>query len=155
VVTMEALEPFRSAPYARPSGDPSPLAYLETQQGGIDLCLEVYLRTAGAHDAVRVSQSNLKDLYWTPEQLLTHHASNGCNLQPGDLLGSGTVSGPNANAGGCLMELTRRGVEPLTLPNGEHRSFLHDGDEVILRGYCERPGYVRIGFGECSGTVIG
>jgi len=154
VVTMEALQPFRTAAYARPAGDPAPLPYLETHEGGIDLCLEVYLRTAGARDAVRVSQSNLKDLYWTPEQLLTHHASNGCNLQPGDLLGSGTVSGPNPNAGGCLMELTRRGAEPLTLPNGEQRSFLHDGDEVILRGYCERPGWVRIGLGECSGMVL-
>ena len=154
VVTMEALEPFRSAAYARPAGDPPPLAYLTTQQGGIDLCLDVYLRPAGVRDAVRISQGNLKDLYWTPEQLLTHHASNGCNLQPGDLLGSGTVSSPGDNAAGCLMELTRRGAEPLLLPNGEQRSFLQDGDEVIFRGYCERPGCIRIGFGECSGVVI-
>jgi fumarylacetoacetase len=153
VVTMEALLPFRTGLYARPAGDPAPLAYLDTRLGGIDVRLEVYLRAAGAREAVRVSQSNLKDLYWTPEQLLTHHASNGCNLQPGDLLGSGTVSGPGKHAGGCLMELTQRGLEPLVLPGGEERSFLLDGDEVIFRGYCERPGRVPIGFGECSGVV--
>lgn len=153
VVTMEALEPFRTRAYARPAEDPQPLPYLNAQTGGIDMNIEVYLRLASMHEPVRLSRSNLKDLYWTGEQLLTHQASNGCNLQPGDLLGSGAVSGPTDEARGCLLEITRRGAEPLLLPNGEQRSFLEDGDEVILRGYCERPGFVRIGLGECSGIV--
>jgi fumarylacetoacetase len=154
VVTMEALEPFRAAAPVRPEGDPAPLAYLESQQGGIDLCLDVYLRTSATGDPVRLSRSNLKDLYWTADQLLAHHASNGCNLQPGDLLGTGTVSGPGEEAQGCLMELTLRGAEPLVLPGGEERRFLEDGDEVIFRGYCERPGFARIGLGECSGMIV-
>ena len=155
VVTMEALLPFRTAATVRPEGDPAPLPYLDSQHGGIDLVLEVYLRIAGVGEPVRVSRSNLKNLYWTADQLLTHHASNGCNLQPGDLLGSGTVSGPTDEARGCLLELTRRGAEPLRLPGGEQRRFLQDGDEVIFRGYCERPGFVRIGLGDCSGMVDG
>ncbi|HTV06889.1 MAG TPA: fumarylacetoacetate hydrolase family protein, partial [Acidobacteriaceae bacterium] len=106
-------------------------------------------------EAVRVSRGNMRDLYWTVAQMLAHHTSNGCNLQAGDLLATGTVSGAEAGTQGCLLEMTRRGAEPLVLPNGERRAFLEDGDEVILRGYCEREGAVRIGFGECVGRVIG
>jgi fumarylacetoacetase len=159
VVTMEALDPFRTPAYTRPADDPAPLPYLDSELdralGGIDLTLEVYLRTARMREAVRLSRGNLKNLYWTAAQLLTHHASNGCNLLPGDLLASGTVSGPTRESQGCLLELTLRGAEPITLPSGEQRSFLEDGDEVILRGYCERPGFVSIGMGECRGTVQG
>jgi fumarylacetoacetase len=163
VVTMEALEPFRVPAFARAIGDPEPMGYLSGEQdcirGGFDVTLEVWLRTermrrAGA-DAVRVSRGNLRDIYWTLAQMLTHHASGGCNLEPGDLLASGTVSGVAAGSLGCLLEMTRRGAEPLVLPDGEDRKFLEDGDEVILRGYCEREGLPRIGFGECQGTVKG
>jgi fumarylacetoacetase len=154
VVTMEALAPFRAP--ASPQ-DPPPLPYLDSerdrQQGGIDLTLEVYLRTLRMREPVRLSRGNLRHLYWTPAQLLTHHASNGCNLRPGDLLGSGTVSGPEDETRGCLLEITRNGREPITLPTGEQRTFLEDGDEVTFRGYCERPGFVTIGLGECKGTI--
>jgi len=161
VVTMEALAPFRTPAFARPPEDPRPLPYLDSehdrQQGGIDLVVEVYLRSARMRitgcDAVRLSRGNLGELYWTVAQLLTHHTSNGCNLQPGDLLASGTVSGPRDESRGCLLELTRRGVEPITLPTGEQRGFLADGDEITFRGYCARAGFVGIGLGECSGTI--
>jgi fumarylacetoacetase len=157
VVTMEALAPFRTSAFTRLPEDPPPLHYLASQQdlreGGLDLILEAYLRSSRMGEAVCLSRSNLRDLYWTPAQLLTHHASNGCNLQPGDLLGSGTVSGPGEDARGCLLELTHNGRRPFALPSGEQRSFLEDGDEVIFRGYCERPGFVSIGLGECSGTI--
>jgi fumarylacetoacetase len=127
------------------------LAYLdstgERERGGIDMTLEVYL------GASRLSRGNFRDLYWTIGQLLAHHASNGCNLRPGDLLASGTVSGPDAESRGCLLELTRRGAEPITLPTGEVRKFLEDGDEIAMRGSCERKGLPRIGFGECRGRV--
>lgn len=103
----------------------------------------------------RLSASNTQDLYWTFAQMLTHHTSNGCNLQPGDLLASGTVSGANDGSQGSLIELTERGAKPFTLPTGETRRFLEDGDEVILRGHCERAGFRRIGFGECRGIVMG
>ena len=102
---------------------------------------------------VRLSRSDFRQMYWTLAQLLTHHASNGCNLRPGDLLGSGTVSGPTREERGCLLELSWRGKEPLALPGGETRTFLEDGDEVVLAGYCERDGAVRIGLGECRGLV--
>jgi fumarylacetoacetase len=159
IVTMEALAPFRTAAYARPAEDPAPLPYLTSEkdmrEGGIDLSLEVYLRSARMDEAVRISRSSLRNLYWTPAQLLTHHASNGCNLQAGDLLGSGTVSGPEEESLGCLLELTRNGREPISLVVGEQRGFLEDGDEVVLRGYCERDGFVGIGLGECCGRVVG
>jgi fumarylacetoacetase len=103
----------------------------------------------------RLSRSNFRDAYWTLAQLVAHHTVNGCNLQPGDLLGSGTLSGPGPEQAGSLLELTRNGAQPLRLPGGETRSFLEDGDTVILRAYCERPGWRRIGFGECRGTVLG
>ena len=162
VVTMDALEPFRVAPAARPAGDPAPLPYLvgdsDRLRGGIDLSLDVFISSAMMRAAGlppnRVSTSNLQDLYWTLGQLATHHASNGCNLRPGDLLASGTVSGASKDARGCLLELTWRGSEPITLPTGEERRFLEDGDEVIFRGTCRRPGAARIGFGECRGIVL-
>lgn len=158
IVTAEALAPFRAPAFPRPEGDPPPLPYLDDERdqasGGVDLTLEVWLKTARMTDPVRVSQGNFRDMYWTIAQMLTHHASNGCNLRPGDLIGSGTVSGREKSERGCLLELTWRGAEPLDL-GGEPRKFLEDGDEVILRGYCEREGARRIGFGECRGTVIG
>jgi fumarylacetoacetase len=162
IVTMEALAPFRVPAFARPTGDPAPLPYLsdpeDAAHGGLDLTLEAWLltpqmRAAGAAPH-RLSSGSFRKMYWTLAQLLTHHASNGCNLSPGDLLGSGTVSGETKDSRGCLLELTSRGQEPLTLPNGEQRRFLQDGDEVVLRGYAERAGARRIGLGECRGTVL-
>jgi len=158
VVTMEALEPFRTGALTRLEGDPKPLDYLDTAEdktrGGFDVTLEVWLRTKRMREPVRVSRGNLQDLYWTLAQMLTHHASNGCNLRPGDLLATGTVSGASADSVGSLLEMTRRGAEPLTLPDGETSKFLETGDEVVLRGYCEREGFARIGFGECRGVVV-
>ena len=162
IITMEAIAPFRVPALRRPQGDPDPLPYLRSadqdENGGIDLTLEVYLASAQMRSSgiepMRLSRGNLRDLYWTPAQLLTHHASNGCNLRPGDLFATGTVSGPGKDAVGCLLEMTKRGAEPLTLPTGETRRFLEDGDEVIFRGYCERAGFPRIGFGPCRGTVL-
>ncbi|HUY82404.1 MAG TPA: fumarylacetoacetase [Acidobacteriaceae bacterium] len=159
VVTMEALAPFRVAAFARAEGDPRALPYLEDaedqRRGGLDVTLEVWLRTARMREPVRVSRGNMRDLYWTLGQMLAHHTSNGCSLQAGDLFATGTVSGAEAGSQGCLLEMTRRGADPLELPNGERRTFLEDGDEVILRGYCEREGFARIGFGECVGRVVG
>jgi fumarylacetoacetase len=162
VVTLEALAPFRVPAFTRPEGDPSPLPYLATDenrtQGGIDLRLEVLLSSKAMREhgraPVSVSRSNLKDLYWTLAQMVAHHASNGCNLRPGDLIASGTVSGGEKEARGCLLERTWRGAEPLALPSGEERRFLEDGDEVIFRGRCEREGFAGIGFGECRGVVV-
>jgi fumarylacetoacetase len=162
VITLEALEPFRSPAYVRPDGDPAPLDYLlwdaDQRRGGFDIILEVYLRTAKmrqrSQNPVRVSRGRFTSMYWTIAQLIAHHTSNGCNLRPGDLLASGTVSGTEPESRGSLMERTWRGRDPLRLPDGETRSFLEDGDEVIMRGICERPGFARIGFGECSGMVV-
>jgi len=162
VVTMEALEPYRVPAFTRASGDPPPLPYLlspsDQSRGGIEIKLEVYLTTEQMRNArmapVKLSRSSLADMYWTPAQMLAHHSSNGCNLRPGDMLGSGTVSGPARDARGCLLELTRRGTEPLQLPTGETRRFLQDGDDVALRGFCEGPGLARIGFGECTGRIL-
>jgi fumarylacetoacetase len=162
VVTMEALAPFRLPASKRPQGDPAPLPYLYSKEdqahGGIGLTLEAYLCTAQMRsngiDPARLSHATFAAMYWTPAQLLAHHASNGCNLRPGDLIASGTVSGPRDDERGCLLELTSRGAKPLSLAGGETRKFLQDGDEVILRGYCEREGFTRIGFGECRGRVL-
>ena len=161
VVTMEALAPFRCAAFVRPEGDPSPLPYLSSPEdahyGGIDLSLEVSLSSrqmrSKSMKPVRLSRGNFKEMYWTIAQMLTQHTSNGCNLRPGDLLGSGTISGPTRDSVGSLLELTWRGSQPLRLPSGEERKFLEDGDEVIMRGYCEKEGAVRIGLGECRGMV--
>lgn len=161
VVTLDALEPFRAPLAPRASDDPSPLPYLadpdDAARGGFALTLEVWLRTARmraeAVPAVRLSQGSCLDLYWSLGQMLTHHASNGCNLRAGDLLGSGTVSGPTAGSQGCLLELTRRGAEPVSLPTGETRGFLEDGDEITLTGFAAAPGAVRIGLGACVGVV--
>jgi fumarylacetoacetase len=162
VVTLEALEPFRVPAFIRPDGDPEPLPYLDDarqrERGGIDLRLEASLSSERMRVAKMapfvVSRNSLRHLYWTPGQLLTHHASNGCNLRPGDLFASGTVSGPTRESRGCLLELAWRGEQPITLPTGETRAFLEDGDEVIFRGWCEREGRVRIGTGECRGVVL-
>jgi fumarylacetoacetase len=162
VVTMEALEPYRVPAFRRPTGDPAPLPYLDSpntrSRGGLDLTVEVYLVTARMRDAglppLRLSRGSAADLYWTLGQMFTHHASNGCNLRPGDLFATGTISGPAKDSRGCMLELTWRGSEPLALPTGERRKFLEDGDEVILRASCERQGATRIGFGECRGVVL-
>jgi len=161
IVAMEALAPFRAPAFKRPAGDPEPLSYLDSpvnrERGGFDIKLEVLISTGQMREKGiaphRLSSSNTRDLYWTFAQMLTHHTSNGCNLQPGDLLASGTVSGATKDSQGCLIELTQRGAEPIDLPTGETRRFLQDGDEVIFRGYCEREGFRRIGFGECRGIV--
>jgi len=163
VVTLEALAPFRVPAFQREPGDPEPLPYLAGEanatQGGFDVQLEAWLdtRTMRERDLnpARLCRSALRDLYWTPAQMVAHHTSNGCNLRPGDLLASGTVSGAGADAQGCLLELTERGHSPFMLPSGETRAFLEDGDEVTLRGWCERPGAVRIGLGSCRGRVVG
>jgi fumarylacetoacetase len=162
VVTMEALAPFRTPAFEREAGDPQPLEYLSDEQnekfGGIDINLEVYIQTQKMRDENiephMLSRSNMKDLYWTIGQMLTHHASNGCNLQTGDLMATGTVSGKSKQERGCMLELTWRGTEPVELPNGEQRRFLEDGDEIIMKGYCEREGFRRIGFGECRGRIL-
>jgi fumarylacetoacetase len=161
IVTMEALAPFRK-PFKRPAGDPEPLPYLDSaanrEQGAIDIELEVWLQTAKmqatGHAGDRLSRSNFTNGYWTAAQLVAHHTVNGCNLSNGDLFGSGTLSGPNADQGGSLLELSQGGKHPIRLSNGETRTFLEDGDTVILRGYCNREGFRRIGFGECRGTVL-
>jgi fumarylacetoacetase len=154
VTTMEALEPFRCAPEPRPAGDPQPLPHLST--GGDDaysITLEVWFRSARMAGPMRLSRGNFSTMYWTLAQMVAHHASNGCPLRPGDLIGSGTVSGPLKENRGCLLEKTWRGTEPIELPTGEQRRFLEDGDEVILRGWCEAPGARRIGLGECRGVI--
>lgn len=175
IVTMEALAPFRTPAFKRDVGDPQPLPYLMSDQnekaGGVDITLEVYLQSAQMRERslspIRLSQGSFKDMYWTIAQMVTHHTSNGCNLQSGDLLASGTVSGPTRDARGCLLELTWDGDPfanppkvvpgtqrtPIELPTGEQRKFLADGDEIIVKGYCEREGFRRIGFGECRGTI--
>lgn len=161
IVTLEALAPFRAA-FSRPEGDPQPLPYLDSpgnrQQGSLDVELEVWLHTQAMRDAgmgpERLSQSNFRDAYWTVAQMLTHHTVNGCNLQPGDLLGSGTLSGARPEQAGSLLELSAGGKNALTLSNGETRTFLEDGDAIILRAWCEREGFKRIGFGECRGQVM-
>ena len=162
VITLEALEPYRAPAYVRPDGDPAPLPHLlwesDQRRGGFDITLEVYVRTTAMRqrrqDPALVSRGHFTTMYWTVAQLVAHHASNGCNLRAGDLLGSGTVSGPEKESRGSLIERTWRGREPLRLPTGEMRTFLEDGDEVIMHGYCERSGFARIGFGECSGMII-
>ena len=162
VVTLEALEPFRCAAFDRAAGgQPAPLPYLfdatDQRAGGYDIGMEMQLRSAKMRAAKLppqcLTRSNFRHAFWTAAQMVTHQASNGCNLQPGDLLGSGTISGPAPDALGSMLELTQGGKIPVALPTGESRVFLEDGDEVILRGRCERAGCVPIGFGEAAGTV--
>jgi fumarylacetoacetase len=162
IVTMEALAPFRTK-FERPAGDPQPMPYLDSpgnrEHGSFDIVLEVWLQTPRMREIgecpVRLSSSRAAEAaYWTAAQLIAHHTVNGCNLQPGDLLGSGTLSGPSPDQAGSLLELTQGGKQRLTLPNGETRTFLEDGDTLILRGYCQARGAVRIGLGEARGTVL-
>ena len=154
IVTREALEPFRRDPAKRLNGDPDPLPHLQTTGGAFGITLEVWLRTASMPAPVRVSRSDFATLYWTLGQMIAHHASNGCPIRAGDLIGSGTVSGPDPGNPGCLLELTERGARPVDLGSGETRAFLEDSDEVILRGWCEAPGFRRIALGECRGTIL-
>ncbi len=161
IVTMEALEPYRQA-WTRHADEPQPLAYLDApsnrEKGALDISLEVLLesdklRTEGKGPS-RLSGTSFKHQYWTVAQMVTHHTMGGCNLRSGDLLGSGTISGPGEGEAGAMIELTFGGSKPVSLGNGEDRAFLQDGDAVILRGWCEKPGYVRIGFGESRGQVL-
>jgi len=161
IVTLEALAPFR-LPFSRVGADPQPLAYLDgpadRAAGGIDIHLEVALQTTSMRDrgipAQRLAASNFRHAYWTVAQMVAHHTVNGCNLRPGDLFGSGTLSGPSPAEAGSLLELTDGGKRTIELPNSEVRRFLEDGDAVVLRGWCERQGHRRIGFGSCRGTVL-
>ena len=161
VVTMDALTPYRCAAFARAAEDPRPLPYLydenDQREGGYAIEIEMHLRSARMRRAkmapVRLSRASFRDAYWTPAQMVAHQSSNGCNLQPGDLLGSGTISGTGTGSAGSMMELTQAGRNPLALPGGETRSFLEDGDEVIQRGRCARDGCATIGFGEAAGVI--
>jgi fumarylacetoacetase len=163
VILPEALAPFRIAQPPRPGGDPPPMDYLadpaDQREGAFDLTLEVLLLTPGMKakglPPQRLALSSTRHMYWTVAQLVAHHASGGCNLQPGDLFGTGTISAPGEDGCGSLLETTNGGRKPVELPSGETRRFLEDGDEVILRAYAEREGYARIGFGECRGTIAG
>ena len=160
VVPMEALAPYRVSACPRTGSDPAPLPYLSSANAnadGIDVTLEVFLQSQRMRetemDRVLISRGNLRNLYWTIRQLVTHHASNGCNLRTGDLLATGTISGPDEGSEGCLLEMKHRS-QPITLPSGETRRFLADGDDVTFRAYAKKDGLPRIGFGECSGTVV-
>jgi fumarylacetoacetase len=161
VVTLEALAPYR-VPFTRPPEDPQPMAYLNSdanrQQGAFDIQLEVGIHTPKMREAgqaaATVCKTSYRHAYWTVAQMVTHHTVNGCNLQAGDLLGSGTLSGPTLDQAGALIELTQGGKNPLQFANGEQRVYLEDGDAVVLRGWCEKTGAARIGFGECVGTVL-
>jgi fumarylacetoacetase len=159
---MAALEPFRVPAEPHPATDPELLPYLRSaidqEQGSLNVKLQVLITTKTMRDnkldSFQLSESNARNLYWTPAQLLTHHTSNGCNLQIGDILATGTISGPAEASAGCLLELTRNGAQPILLPTGETRTFLIDGDEIILRGSCEAAGHPRIGLGECRAAIL-
>ncbi|AYM87242.1 fumarylacetoacetase [Pseudoalteromonas agarivorans] len=161
IVTTEALAPFRTS-WTRDENDPQPMPYLESaanrEQGAFDIQMDVKIQTQKMrddnHQPTQVSASSFKHSYWTVAQMVTHHTVNGCNFMPGDMLGSGTQSGPIHEEAGSLLELSRGGKEKITLSNGEQRSFLEDGDNVIMRGWCEKPGYARIGFGSVESTVL-
>lgn len=160
IVTLEALEPFRTQ-WKRPEGDPQPLPYLTSEtnraEGAFDVQMEVRITTEASRarqaQPARLSRSNFRDAYWNVAQLIAHHTVNGCNLQAGDMLGTGTLSGPSASEAGSLLELSQGGKTPVELPWGETRAFLEDGDQIIIRAECIKPGYPRIGFGQCVGTV--
>ncbi len=162
IVTLEALAPFRMPFAVRPEADPQPLPYLmndfQASKGGFDIVLEAFMETetmqaeqAAAH---RLSQTSSKHLYWTAGQMVTHHSMGGCNLESGDLFGTGTTSGPSSTELGCLLEITDGGKKPLVLPNGETRIFLQQGDRLTMKAYCQKDGARRIGFGECTGVVV-
>lgn len=161
IVTLEALAPFR-VPFTRPATDPQPLPYLDSVQnretGAIDIKLEALMQTAKmvqrGEPPQRLSQTSFRHSYWSIAQLVAHHTVNGCNLRPGDLFGSGTQSGPLPTDAGSLVELSKGGTAALTIGQDERRTFLEDGDSVIFRGWCERPGAVTLGFGEVSGRVL-
>jgi len=175
IVTMEALAPFRCPAMERDASDPQPLPYMDSEAnraaGGFDIKVEVHLASAKMReqgmDPVHLSTGNFKDMYWTLAQMLTHHSVNGCNMNPGDLLGSGTISGTTRDSRGSMLELTWDGDPfanppvsapgtqrtPIVLPTGEERRFIADGDEIIMKAYCEREGFRRIGFGECRGII--
>ncbi len=162
VITPEAMAPFRIAQAKRPAGDPEPLPYLSDASdqagGGLDIALEVSLLTEGLRTkglpAHQLTASNARHLYWTVAQLVAHHTCNGCNLRPGDIFGSGTISGPTGDSLGSLLEISLGGRQPLTLASGETRRFLEDGDTVIMRAHCRREGFAGIGFGDCRGTIV-
>jgi fumarylacetoacetase len=162
IVTPEALAPFRTAQPARPEGDPAPLPYLldaaDQREGALDLELEVLLSTPGLKEKAlspqRLALSNARHMYWTVAQLVAHHTVNGCNLRPGDLFGTGTISGPDTAGAGCLLEATDGGKAPVRLASGEERRFLEDGDEVILKARGRRDGFAPVGFGECRATIL-
>ena len=162
VVTLEALAPFRVPAPARAAGDPPPLSYLahdaDRENGGIDISVELAISSQSMRDKgiaphTRV-RTNARHLYWTIFQMVAHHTVNGCNLRPGDLLATGTVSGPTPGELGSLLELTRNGAQPFELPGGERRTFIADGDEIVIRARCEREGYRSVGFGEARGVVM-
>lgn len=161
IVTLEALAPYR-VPFTRPEGDPQPLPYLDSpanrEAGSLDIQLQVGLQTKRMRDAnqadAQICRTSYRHAYWTVAQMVAHHTVNGCNLLPGDFFGSGTLSGPTLDQAGALIELTEGGKRPVGLPNGESRTFLEDGDSVVIRGWCDKPGAARIGFGECWGTVL-
>ena len=161
IITAEALAPYRIAPNPRPEGDPDILPYLKDEadqaHGGFDLELEVYLSSTQMREQhippMRISRSHAQHMYWTVGQMIAHHTSGGCNLNPGDLLGTGTLSSPDREGLGSLLEMTRGGAEPLTLPTGETRTFLEDGDELSLSGRLSAEGHVSLGFGDCAGVV--
>jgi fumarylacetoacetase len=162
VVTTEALAPFRMAQPKRPESDPAPLPYLwdpdDQSHGALGVALEVAILTAEMRERGEapfpVGRTHASNMYWTVGQIVTHHASNGCNLSPGDLLGTGTISSPERSGLGSLLEVTEGGAKPLTLPDGETRRFLEDGDEVLMTARAEAPGYAPIGFGECRARVL-
>lgn len=162
IVTPEALAPFRIAQPARPAEDPAPLPYLtdatDQREGALAIQLQVLLGTPGLTEKGLpphlISRSDARHMYWTAAQLVAHHTSNGCNLNPGDLLGTGTISGPDFASTGSLLEASLGGKQAIKLPSGEERTFLQDGDEIIIRGRCVREGAVSIGFGECRGTIV-
>jgi fumarylacetoacetase len=161
IVTLEALEPFRCPAFPRTGDDPRPLPYLtddtDQREGGYDIGTQMYLSSAKMRaqklPPALLSRCTFRDSYWTAAQMVAHQTSNGCNLQPGDILGSGTISGPTPDGAGSLMELTQGGKSPIHLPGGETRTFIEDGDEIVQRGLCEREGAVTIGFGEAAGVV--
>jgi fumarylacetoacetase len=157
VVTLEALAPFRCPAYPRATDDPKPLSYLwdeeDQREGGFDIQVEMHLKTRSMNSPAWLSRGSFRDSYWTVAQLVAHHTSNGCNLRPGDLLGSGTISGATLDSYGSMMELTQGGKRPLELPGGENRAFLEDGDVVVQKGYCQNDTHVRIGFGEAAGAI--